>query len=71
MREGQRIRNGMQDILKVFLARVASITLLIISIAFIGSFPFQPRQTSLLTLLTVGVPALALAYWARPGRDRS
>ncbi len=68
VREGQRIRNGMQDILKIFLARVASITLLLISIAFVGSFPFQPRQTSLLTLLTVGIPSLALAYWARPGR---
>ena len=67
-REGQRIRNGMGDILKLFLTRVLSVTLLLISIAFIGGFPFQPRQTSLLTFLTVGVPALALAYWARPGR---
>ena len=66
-REGQRIRNGMQDILKLFLTRVLSITLLLISIAFIGGFPFQPRQTSIITFLTVGVPALALAYWARPG----
>ncbi len=67
-REGQRIRNGMRDILKLFLTRMLSVTLLLISIAFIGGFPFQPRQTSLLTFLTVGVPALALAYWARPGR---
>ncbi len=66
-REGQRIRNGMSDILKLFLTRVLSVTLLLISIAFIGGFPFQPRQTSILTFLTVGVPALALAYWARPG----
>ncbi len=66
-REGQRIRNGMRDILKLFLTRVLSVTLLLISIAFIGGFPFQPRQTSILTFLTVGVPALALAYWARPG----
>jgi cation-transporting ATPase E len=58
----------MQDILKLFLTRVLSVTLLLISIAFIGGFPFQPRQTSILTFLTVGVPALALAYWARPGR---
>src|SRR6266852_6212706 len=35
--------------------------------AFLGGFPFQPRQTSILTFLTVGVPALALSYWARPG----
>lgn len=67
-REGQRIRTGMQDILKLFLTRVLSVTLLLISIAFIGGFPFQPRQTSILTFLTVGVPALALTYWARPGR---
>jgi cation-transporting P-type ATPase E len=66
-REGQRIRNGMQDILKLFLTRVLSVTLLLIAISFIGSFPFQPRQTSVLTLLTVGVPSLAIAYWARPG----
>ncbi|GCE30099.1 cation transporter E1-E2 family ATPase [Dictyobacter alpinus] len=68
VQEGQRIRNGMQDILKLFLARVTSVTLLLISVAFIGSFPFQPRQTSLLTFFTVGVPTIALAYWARPGQ---
>ena len=67
-REGQRIRNGMRDILKLFLTRVLSVTSLLIAIAFIGGFPFQPRQTSILTFLTVGVPALALAYWARPGQ---
>ncbi len=68
VREGQRIRNGMQDILRLFLARVGSVTLLLVSIAFVGGFPFQPRQTSLLTFFTVGVPTLALAYWARPER---
>ena len=69
--EGQRICNGMQDILKLFLARVSSVTLLLISVEFIGGFPFQPRQTSLLTFFTVGVPTLALAYWARPGQSSS
>ncbi len=67
LHEGQRICNGMQDILKLFLVRVASVTLLLIAVSFIGGFPFQPRQTSLLTFFTVGVPALALAYWAHPG----
>jgi cation-transporting P-type ATPase E len=66
-REGQRIQNGMQDILKLFLTRVLSVALLLICIAFIGGFAFQPRQTSIITFLTVGVPAVALAYWARPG----
>lgn len=68
VREGQRIRNSMQDILRLFLARVCSVTLLLFSVVFVGGFPFQPRQTSLLTFFTVGVPTLALAYWARPER---
>ena len=63
--EEQRIRNGMQDILKLFLTRALSVALWLISIAFIGGFPFQPRQTSILTFLTVGVPALALATRSR------
>jgi cation-transporting ATPase E len=66
-REGQRIRNGMQNILKLFLTRVLCVTLLILSISVIGGFPFAPKQASLLALFTVGIPTLALAAWARPG----
>jgi cation-transporting ATPase E len=66
-REGQRIRNGMQNILKLFLTRVLCVTLLILSIGVIGGFPFAPKQASLLALFTVGIPTLALAAWARPG----
>jgi cation-transporting ATPase E len=65
--EGQRIRNGMQSILKLFLTRVLCVTLLILSVGLIGGFPFAPKQASLLALLTVGLPTLALAGWARPG----
>jgi cation-transporting ATPase E len=66
-REGQRIRNGMQNILKLFLTRVLYVTLLILSTGVIGGFPFAPKHASLLALLTVGIPTLALAAWARPG----
>jgi cation-transporting ATPase E len=67
VQEGQRVLNGMQDILMLFLTRVAFFTLLIL---LIPGFPFSPRQASLVTLLTVGIPTVALATWAQPGRTR-
>lgn len=67
--EGQRIINGMKDILRLFLTRALYVSLLILSIAVVDAgFPYVPKHVSLLTLLTVGVPTFALAAWARPGR---
>ncbi len=65
--EGQRITNGMDNILKLFLTRVFYMTLLLISTGVIGGFPFSPSNSSLLILFTVGVPTIALAAWTRPG----
>jgi cation-transporting ATPase E len=66
-REGQRIRSGMQDILKLFMVRVFSVALLLVSaVALQAGFPFSPRQISILSSLTVGVPVFFLAIWARP-----
>jgi len=64
VQEGQRVVNGMQQILQIFLYRVSSFILLIL---LIPGFPFSPRQSSLVTLLTVGIPTVALAVWAQPG----
>jgi cation-transporting ATPase E len=71
LREGQRIRAGMHAILKLFLTRVLYMALLIgmLAVADIG-FPFAPKQNALVTLLTVGLPTLALAAWARPMEPR-
>lgn len=66
--EGQRIINGMKDILRLFLTRVSYAALLIIAIGFIDlGFPFEPKHNALLVFLSVGAPTLALAVWARPG----
>jgi cation-transporting ATPase E len=65
--EGQRITNGMQAILKLFMTRIVYSALLIISLDAVNGFPFAPRNNSVLTLFTVGVPSLALAAWASPG----
>jgi cation-transporting ATPase E len=67
--EGQRILNGMQDILRVFLTRILSLGMLIISALVIGLFPVDLRNASVITLFTVGVPTALLAFWARPGRQ--
>ncbi len=66
--EGQRIVNGMKDIMRLFLTRVMYSALLIIATGIIGvGFPFIPKQNSLLIFLSVGIPTIGLAVWARPG----
>lgn len=72
-REGNRIRNGMHDILKLFLVRVLFVTLLIIYTGIILGvefFPFTPTQSSIFVLLTVGIPAFGLALWAPSGTSQ-
>ncbi len=68
--EGQRILNGMQDILKLYLTRIATMALLIVSAQLVGFFPLGLRQGSALTLFAVGIPTVMLALWARPGPAR-
>lgn len=66
--EGQRILNGMQDILKLFLTRVATVGLVVVSSLVVGTFPIELRNASALTIFTVGIPSALLAVWAQPGR---
>jgi cation-transporting ATPase E len=66
--EGQRIRNGMQDILKLFLTRIATVGLVVVSSLVVITFPIQLRNASALTIFTVGIPSALLAVWAQPGK---
>jgi cation-transporting ATPase E len=66
--EGQRIVNGMQHILKLFLTRVATVGLVVMSSLVVLAFPIELRNASALTIFTVGVPSTLLAIWASPGR---
>ncbi len=68
VREGQRIINGMQDILKLYLSRIFYLILMVVATSIIGGFPFSPKHSSIVALMTVGIPAIALAAWARPGK---
>ncbi len=68
--EGQRIMGGMRDIVSLFLTRSLSVLGLILGAGLAGApFPITPKHNSLLALLTVGIPTLALAAWSKPARD--
>lgn len=67
--EGQRIIHGMQDVMRLVLAHTYYIMLFIISSAIMGvAFPTTPKLRSILTLLTVGIPTVVIAGWARAGQ---
>jgi cation-transporting ATPase E len=68
--EGQRIRQGMESVFKLFLVRTLSISLAILFVALVSDeFPLTPRQSAVVAMLTVGIPAVALATWAMPGKS--
>ncbi|NLD74747.1 MAG: HAD-IC family P-type ATPase, partial [Chloroflexi bacterium] len=69
LREGQRIVRGMEDVIRLLLTRTLYVLGLVVATRVIGlPFPVTPKHNSILALLTVGVPILAIAAWARPGR---
>ena len=68
--EGQRIIAGMHDSFAVFLTRVLYMALAILGASLVGlAMPVDPKLNTVVALLTVGIPALFLAVWARPQRS--
>jgi cation-transporting P-type ATPase E len=66
--EGQRIRNGIQDLLKLFMVRVFSVTLLIFSTAVVTDiFPLVNKHSAIVALIGVGLPTICIPIWAEPG----
>lgn len=67
--EGQRIRNGIEDITKLFLVRVCSFALVIIAVGMITfTFPLTIKNSVIVTLLAVGIPTYFVTIWAKPSR---
>ena len=66
--KGQRIVNGLLDILKLYLAQVFYLSLMILGVAIIGiGFPLRGIQLTVITTVTITIPALGLTLWANPG----
>jgi len=64
--EGRRIIAGVSTSMYLFLARVATQMLVILTVTLLGlGFPYTPTQVGL-TLFTVGLPTFFLTLWARP-----
>ena len=69
LRAGQRIVSAMLVTLELLLARTSSMLLIVVAAAVLGlPFPFTPRNNSVLALLTVGIPTVALALMVAPTR---
>ena len=68
--EGRRIISGIGTSMYLFLARVATQMLVILTVTLLGlGFPYTPTQVGL-TLFTVGLPTFFLTLWARPEPPR-
>jgi magnesium-transporting ATPase (P-type) len=66
--KGQRIANGLLDVLKLNLTQVFYLALLIVGIRMAAAgFPFQPKQGMVINLLTLTIPSMALSLWAKAG----
>jgi cation-transporting ATPase E len=66
-KEGQRIINGMNDILRIFMVRIFYKASIIAIVMALGGFPFAPRQAALVSFVGAGVPAVVFAAFAIPG----
>lgn len=68
--EGQRIRNAIRDVLKLFLVRVFCVTILILCTGqVLGTFPMQNKHSAIVTILGVGLPTFGFPIWAKPGKS--
>jgi len=68
--EGRRIIAGVGSSMYLFLSRVVTQMLVILTVTMLGlGFPYTPTQVGL-TLFTVGVPTFFLTLWARPVAPR-
>jgi cation-transporting ATPase E len=66
--EGQRIQNGIRDVVKLFMVRLSCVALLIFAVAIVSdSFPLLNKHSAIVTLIGVGIPTTFIPIWAQPG----
>jgi cation-transporting ATPase E len=68
LHKGQRIVNGLLDVLRLYLTQILYLTLLIVVLTLVGAgFPYTSKQGSILAIVTVSLPAVCLSLWAAAG----
>jgi magnesium-transporting ATPase (P-type) len=69
LNKGQRIVNGLLDVLRLYLTQVLYLTLLIVATMLIArGFPYSSKQGSIIAIVTLTLPSIALSLWAATGR---
>ncbi len=68
LRKGQHIMNGLLDILKLYLTQVSYLLFFVVVFSIVRiSLPYTPGQGSLIAIVTLTIPSLALTFWAPAG----
>jgi magnesium-transporting ATPase (P-type) len=68
LEKGQRIVNGLLDVLKLYLTQILYLVVLIVAIELAAAgFPYVSKQGSLIGIVTLSIPALGLSLWATGG----
>ncbi len=67
--KGQRIVNGLMDVLRLYLTQMIYLALLIVATMLIArGFPYSSKQGSIIAIVTLSLPAVALSLWAAAGQ---
>jgi magnesium-transporting ATPase (P-type) len=68
LNKGQRIVNGLLDVLRLYVTQMLYLTTLIIVLrVVVGGFPYISKQGTIIAVVTLSLPAVALSLWASPG----
>ncbi len=66
--KGQRIVNGLLDVLKLYLNQILYLLILIVAVPlFTGGFPYTSAEGGMVALVTLTIPAVGLSIWAGTG----
>ena len=68
LEEGQKIVNGLLDVLKLYLTQLTYLVVLILVLVIAGyGFPYIDKQGAIIAIATLTIPSLGLSIWSLPG----
>ena len=68
LEKGQRIVNGLLDILKIYITQVFYLAIMISAIQILRyGFPIRGIHLTVITTVSITIPSLGLTIWAKPG----